>query len=157
MRGSEFSETRRGGELIVIAVCGLAIILALVAGVGGVTGLVLRHLIQTAPLWVAVGCGLGRVRVTGWIALPSFLFWLALMIMIWLYLLGVARFVSGHFSPVEIAMTIVVGIASLIGIVSFWRSKSHLRPWSAIVLFVLFAAAQWGCFLLSITPRFATR
>lgn len=157
MRNVESSETWRDGEPIVIAVCSLAIILALVAGVGGATGLVWRHLIQTAPLWLAVGCGFGRARVTGWIALPSFLFWLALMIMIWLYLLGVARFVTGYFSPVEIAMTIVVGIASIIGIVSFFRFKSRLRPWSAIVLFVLFAAAQWGCFLLSLTPRFAAR
>lgn len=157
MRDLKSSETRRDGEPIVIAVCSLAIILALVAGVGGVTGLVLRHLIQTAPLWLAVGCGFARGRVTGWIALPSFLFWLVLMIMIWLYLLGVARFVTGHFSPAEIAMTIVVGIASIIGTVSFFRLKSHIRPWSAIVVFVLFAAAQWGCFLLSVTPRFATR
>ncbi len=79
------------------------------------------------------------------------------MILIWLYLLGIARILTGHFAPIEIVMTIIVGLASLIGVVSCLRFKSRVRPWLAMVLFLLFAAAQWGCFLLSITPRFATR
>jgi hypothetical protein len=48
-------------------------------------------------------------------ALPCFLFWLTIMVFIWLFLLGWARIVSGHFFPTEIAMTLVVGLASLVG------------------------------------------
>jgi cation transport ATPase len=153
----ESSEDKQGTEPMVIASCSLAVVLALVAGVGGATGLVWRHVIQTFPFWFAIGLGFRRSSVTGWIAVPCFLFWLVLMTFIWLYLLGVARIVSGHFAPIEIVMTIIVGIACLIGIVSFVRFKSRVRPWAAIVLFVLFAAGQWGCFLLSVTPRFANR
>jgi hypothetical protein len=154
--GEKF-EDARAAQPLVIAGCSLAIILALVAGVGGATGLVWRHVIQTLPLWFAVVLGLRRSRAAGWIALPCFIFWLAIMIFIWLYLLGIARIVTGHFMPIEVVMTIIVGIAAVIGIVSFVRFKSRIRPWAAIVLFVLFAVAQWGCFLLSITPRFATK
>jgi len=152
--GEDFADAR-ATQPVVIAACSLAIILALVAGVGGATGLVWRHVIQTLPFWFAVVLGLRRSRGTGWIALPCFMFWLAVMIFIWLYLLGIARIVTGHFAPIEVVMTIIVGIACLIGIVSFVRFKSRIRPWVAIVLFVVFAVAQWSCFLLSITPRFA--
>jgi len=153
----ESSADKQGTQPMVIAVCSLAIILALVAGVGGATGLVWRHVIQTLPFWFAIVLGFRRSAVTGWIALPCFIFWLVIMILIWLYLLGIARILTGHFAPIEIVMTIIVGLASLIGIVSCLRFKSRVRPWVAMVLFLLFAAAQWGCFLLSITPRFATR
>jgi hypothetical protein len=154
---SESSTDKESARPIVIALCSLAIILALVAGVGGATGLVGRHVIQTLPFWFAIFLGFRRSALTGWIALPCFVFWLVIMILIWLYLLGVARILTGHFAPIEIVMTIIVGLASLVGIVSFVRFKSGVRPWLAIGLFLVFAAAQWGCFLLSVTSRFATR
>ena len=153
----ESSAERQRAQPIVIGLCSLAVILALVAGVGGATGLVWRHVIQTLPFWFGIVLGFRRSPVTGWIALPCFIFWLVIMNLIWLYLLGIARILTGHFAPIEIVMTIIVGLASLIGIGSCLRFKSRVRPWVAMVLFLLFAAAQWGCFLLSITPRFATR
>lgn len=156
-RDVESAADRQDTQPIVIAICSFAIILALVGGVGGATGLVWRHVIQTLPFWFAVVLGFRRSVVTGWVALPCFIFWLVIMILIWLYLLGIARIVTGHFMPIEIVMTIIVGLASLIGMVTCLRFKSGIRPWAGMSLFVLFAAAQWGCFLLSITPRFATR
>jgi hypothetical protein len=44
-----------------------------------------------------------------------FLFWLVLMVLIWMYLLGMADVLSGHFSPFAIGMTIVVGMRSRVG------------------------------------------
>jgi len=140
----------------VVAVCSVVIIAALVAGVGLVTGLVLRHVVQTAPLWLAAGVSLWRPRVAAWLALPCFLFWLAPMIVIWLYLLDVAHLVNGHFSPVEIVMTIVVGLASAAGA----RGAARLlRPFSAMGagLFVAGAALQLACFRLSFLPGIAHR
>jgi hypothetical protein len=142
---------------VIIAACCLAIILALVVGVGVPDGLVLRHLVQTLPLWVAVVLGFRRSTASGWVALPFFLFWLVLMTMIWLYVLGVAHVISGHFSPLEIAMTIVVGAASLAGIAAFARFKSGLSAWSAAGLFIALAAVQWVCFRLSLLPVIAHR
>jgi hypothetical protein len=125
--------------------------------VGLASGLVLRHIVQTLPLWIAVGLGARRSPATGWFALPCLAFWLALMVIIWCYLLGLARLVSGHFTPVEIAMTLVVGAAGIAGIAmlpQYWRS---LPGGLAASLFVLGAALQWACFRISLLPGIAHR
>lgn len=144
-------------EPVLIAVCCFVIILALVVGVGLAAHLVLRHVVQTLPLWIGVVFGARRSRAAGWIALPMFLFWLVLMSFIWLYLLGIARIITGHFSPVEIAMTILVGAASIIGIAAFARLRSHLSAGAALGVFILVAVVQWICFRLSVLPAIATR
>jgi hypothetical protein len=81
--------------------------------------------------------GFRHSQAAGWSILPLFLFWAALMTCIWLYLLGISSFLSGHFSALEIAMTVVAGIASLFGIAMFVRLKSSLS-WTTrlIVLFL---------------------
>src|SRR2546430_4596094 len=84
---------------VVMALCCLVVILALVVGVGLASNLVVRHIVQTLPLWFGAAFGFRRLQATGWIALPFFLCWLALIIIIWLYLLGIARIISGHFQP----------------------------------------------------------
>ena len=144
-------------EPMAIAVCCLVIILALVLGVGLPSGLVLRHLVQTIPLWAGVALGFRRSNTTGWIGLPLFLFWLLLMALIWAYLLGIPTFFSGHFSPVEVAMTIVVGAASVIGIVMFARLKSGLRAARAASLFFVVCVVQWLCFRVSFWSAFVHR
>lgn len=142
---------------IAIALCCLAIILALAVGVGLASNLVLRHIVQTLPLWLGVAFGFRRSRATGWTALPSFLFWLVLMIVIWLYLFGIAHVISGHFSPVEIAMTIIVGAASAAGIAMFARLKSDLSATKAASIFAVLLLVQWVCFRLSFLPAIAHR
>jgi len=86
-----------------------------------------------------------------------FLFWLVLMSLIWLYLLGIARVISGHFSPIEIAMTILVGAAAIVGIAMFARVKWSLSGAAGLGLFLLVAVAQWVCFRLSFLPAIANR
>jgi len=106
-----------------------------VLGVGLASNLVLRHIVQTAPLWVAVVLGFRRSHAAPWVALPFFLFWLLLMALIWAYLLGISTFFSGHFSPVEIAMTFIVGAASMVGIGCFVAFKTDLSWGARIGLF----------------------
>jgi hypothetical protein len=142
---------------VVTAIACLVIIAALVLGVGLASNLVVRHLVQTVPLWAGGILGFRRSRVTGWIALPCFLFWLLLMGIIWSYLLGWTHFISGHFSPVEIAVTILVAIAAVTGIVSFVRFRSALSALSAGSLFVAIAAVQWVCFRISFLRAIANR
>jgi hypothetical protein len=151
------NEDSLGSDPMAIALCCLVVILALVVGVGLASNLVLRHLVQTLPLWFGVAFGFRRGRATGWIALPFFLFWLALMIVIWLYLLGIGHIISGHFSAVEKAMIVIVGGASLIGIVLFARLKSFLSPAKAAAAFVAMALLQLACFRLSFLPAIARR
>jgi hypothetical protein len=140
-----------------IAICCLAMILALVLGVGLASHEVLRHIVQTLPLWVGVVLGFRHSRAVSWAALPLFLFWLPLMALIWAYLLGVSNVLSGHFSPVEVAMTIIVGAASIVGIVSFIRSQSSLTPLYRVALFVALAAVQVLCLRVSFLPAIAHR
>src|SRR5438309_11272427 len=120
---SAASRSAKVVEPIAIAVCCFVIIVALVVGVGLAAGLVLRHAVQTLPLWIGVLAGARRSRAVGWIGLPMFLFWLVLMSLIWLYLLGIARVIIGRFLPMEVAMTILVGAAAIDGIAIFARVK----------------------------------
>lgn len=140
-----------------IAVCCLAIIAALVLGVGLTSNLVLRHLVQTLPLWVAVTLGFRASRATSWVSLPLFLFWLVLMGIIWAYLLGISHLVSGTFSSIEIAMTILVGAACLIGIVSCFRFTPLLSPLRKGSFFALMAVVQLLCFRFSFLAAIARR
>jgi hypothetical protein len=144
-------------ETIVIAICCLVIIAALVLGVGLATNLVLRHVVQTIPLWAGMILGLRRSPATGWVALAPLLVWFVLMFLIWSYLLGISHIVSGHFSPVEIVMTIIVGIAALVGIASFFRFRSSLSPLTAGLVFVLMTVSQVVCLRVSFLPAIEHR
>ena len=79
------------------------------------------------------------------------------MAIIWLYLLGIARIITGHFSAVEIAMTIIVGAACLTGIVVFAGLKSFLSPAKAATAFVVMALLQLACLRVSFLPAIANR
>lgn len=149
--------TANATQPVWIAVCCLVIILTLVGGVGLASGLVLHHVVQTLPLWVGVVLGFRRSRATGWIGLPLFLFWLVLMALIWLDLLGITRVLTAHFSPLQIVMTIVVGIGSVVGVAMFWRFKSSLSLTSAAGLFIIVAAFQWICFRAGFWSAIALR
>ena len=140
----------------IVAVCCALIITALLV-VGAVSHGVLRHIVQTSPLWVAIFLATRRSAFTKWTALPCFLFWLLVMIAIWLFLLGWAHIVSGTFSPTEIAMTLIVGLASAIGIGIAGRLRTEVRAWSAILALLLVAGLQLLAFRLSLLPAIAHR
>src|ERR1700736_4637641 len=110
-----------------IASCCLAVLIALYV-VGAVSHGSLRHEVQTLPLWIPIVLGFRDRGLAKWFALPCLIFWLAIVVFIWLFLLGWARIVSGHFSPTEILMTLVIGAACLFGIVTSFRWRTRLRP-----------------------------
>jgi hypothetical protein len=125
--------------------------------VGLVSGTELRHFLQTLPLWLGVVFGIRGVRVSRWVVLPMFLFWLLVMVLIWLFLLGWAHVVSGHFIPTEIYMTVIIGIASFIGIVACIRRGGGGKPIPAIAAFFLGALLQFMAFRVSLLPGITTR
>lgn len=132
--------------------CSLAILVALYV-VGAVSHGSLRHEVQTLALWVPIVGGFNRREFARWCGLPCFLFWLVVMVLIWLFLLGIAHVFSGHFSPTEIAMTIVVGVASAVGtVLSLVRAR---WSWSGAGLAVLFAALQVALMRISFLPAIA--
>jgi hypothetical protein len=137
-----------------IAYCSLAVLVALYV-VGAVSHGSLRHEVQTLPLWVPIVLGFRRRELAKWCALPCLVFWLAIVILIWLFLLGWAHIVSGHFSAVEIAMTVVIGCACVCGIAVSLRWRTAVRPAMALGAMVLFAALQLLVFRLSLIPSIA--
>ncbi len=142
---------------LVIAACSFTIIVTLVLGVGVGSHLVLRHVVQTLPLWIVFALGAGRSSAAGWAGLTLFCFWLLLMALIWLYLLGISNVLSGNFTPREITMTIIVGLLSIVGILVFFRMSSALSAWSRAAIFVVLAVVQIACFRLSFMPGIAQR
>lgn len=137
-----------------IALCAAALIVALLI-VGYVANGIARHVVQTAPAWLVVIAGLRGAGATKWLALPVFAAWLAIMLFIWLYLLGIAHVLSGAFSPVEIAMTIVVGVACVFGIFLALGSRSRMSWSSGLFTLLIAAGLQVGALWLSMQPQFA--
>jgi hypothetical protein len=141
-------------NLWMIGWCSHVVLIALY-GVGVVSYGSLRHEVQSLPLWVPIVAGFNRRDFARWCALPCFIFGLLTMILIWLFLLGWAHVISGYFSAIEIAMTLVIGIASAIGLAQgFWRLRWN---WRRSALCVLFAILQLGCFRISVLPHMAHR
>jgi hypothetical protein len=140
----------------VIPVCCVAVIAALYV-VGFVSRTELRHVVQTLPLWVGAILGYLGARITRWVALPLFLLWLILMSLIWLYLLGWSNVIHGHFSPVEIAMTLIVGISSLVGIVGCVTRIPNAGSLTGSGVFLLSAGFQVAMLYVSFLPKFAHR
>jgi hypothetical protein len=132
----------------------MAAALAALLAVGLVSGTPLRHLVQIAPGALVLGLAALRLPWAGDAAAPIFLFWLAVMALIWLFLLGVARVITGTFSTAETALTVVIGAASLAGLTAAPRAattRAHVRA----LLFLLFLALQVAAVWLSTRPGVA--
>ena len=145
-----------GKGLGVLIVSYLVVIAALLV-VGAVSHGVLRHIVQTSPLWIGIVLALRRSPLAKWAALPCFVFWLLAMSAVWLFLLGWARILSGTFSATEIAMTLVVGAASILGIIAATAATGRVRVWTATATILLVAALQVAAFRLSFLPQIAHR
>jgi hypothetical protein len=139
-----------------VASCGLAVILSLFA-VGLVSHTEVRHAVQTAPIWIPVVFAWRESPLSRWLALPVFLFWLTIMTLIWLFLLGVARVVHGHFTPAEIALTLVIGTACVWGAVACLKAPSAGSKIAAAVSFLGMASLQWIALRLSMLPAIEHR
>src|SRR5438067_2716535 len=116
--------------------------------VGIVSHGVVRHIVQTAPVWPAAVLGMRRSVWSKWTALPCFFFWLFLMGLIWL-LLGWAHIVSGSFTAIEIAMTLVVGFCSVAGLVLAVKIKTNIQATSALAVFLGVLILQLLAFRIS--------
>ncbi len=136
--------------------CSLAVLAALYV-VGAVSHGSLRHEVQTLPLWFPIVMGFQGREWAKWAALPCFVFWLAIMAAIWMFLMGWARVVTGHYSPVEVAMTLVIGVACVCGIGVGLRWRTAVRPVAAVGVCVLFGALQLLAFRVSLIPFIATQ
>jgi hypothetical protein len=120
----------------------LGIITLALLVVGVVSNTMARHLIQICPVVLAMMFSLFRSRGSHWHALPIFVSWFIIMSLIWLYLLGISDIVTGHFTPTEVAMTIVIGIACLYGIWEAIAVRSATPAAMNVLVFIAFAGMQ---------------
>ena len=142
----------------VAATASLAILVALyVVGAVSVPPGSLRHEVQTLPLWIPIVLGYRGSPYAKWTALPCLLFWLAIMVAIWLFLLGWARIVTGRFFPTEVAMTIVIGLACVTGLVACLRWRTATRLSVAIATIAGMTALQFLAFRISLIPYIGSR
>jgi hypothetical protein len=136
----------------------LAVLIALyIVGAVSVPPGSLRHQVQTLPLWLPIVLGFQQRPLAKWAALPCLIFWLGIMILIWLYLLGIARIVSGQYFPTEVAMTIVVGVACVVGLWASARWKTTTPPAVGLSVVMLFGVLQVLAFRISLIPYVASR
>jgi hypothetical protein len=132
-------------------------IIAALYVVGLVSGTILRHVVQTLPLWLVIVLAMRRSANAKWLALPMLVFWLVIMVLIWLFLLDWARVLRGHFTPTEIAMTIVIGVAAVGGIIFAVRERSATASLVCVELASVGLALQLAAMWLSTQPGIATR
>jgi len=133
------------------ALSGIVVSLLLV---GLVSHTPVRHVIQVVPVALAF---VAVARRTSWAldaALPVLLFWFFIMLLIWLWLLGLARIVTGTFAPVEIALTIAVGISCVAGFLAWLGLPSGDRTLARAAVFASFGLLQVAAMWLSLRPAF---
>ena len=110
---------RKDAAFLAICLVGIAASLVLV---GAVSDTIVRHLVQIVPLVVAAGFVLSRSALAAYASVGLCAFWVVVMGLIWLYLLGVSRVVTGTYSLGEIVLTIVIAVFSVLGILRGTRA-----------------------------------
>jgi hypothetical protein len=137
-----------------VASCCVVILLALYV-VGAMNHSVLRQIVQTLPICVPIVLGFRGSEFAKWSALPCLIIWLATMILIWLFGISWVYVALGHFSPTDMAMTLVVGVASVGGFFVALHWRTGVRPFAAGTVVLLFGALQLLAIWLSLSPPIA--
>lgn len=138
-----------------IALLGTA---ASLIAVGLVSGTLVRHLVQIAPLVVAlILARWWKPAVGAWAAVALLSFWMVVMVLIWLFLLGVSEVADGEFTAVEIALTVVIAACCAVGMVSAVRDGRSLSWWQAALTLAGGWAIQVAVMALSFAGPVACR
>lgn len=134
----------------------LTVLVALLV-VGLVSGTIIRHAVQVLPVLVATVVMVVQPAWGRFAAMPVFAFWLFIMLLIWLYLLGLANVITGNFTPAEVSLTVVIGLACVAGLAASTRETTRSAGSSGVAAFLVFGALQVGAMWLSLQPVLASR
>lgn len=140
---------RRDAIFVAICLAGIAVALVLV---GAVSHTIPRHLVQIVPLILGAGLVLGRNPSASYAAVGLCAFWAVIMGLIWLYLLGLSGVVSGTYSAVEIALTVVIAVFSVLGILKGTRADKQISGMRVPVLIAVAFVIQ--AVVTSVSIRF---
>ena len=77
--------------------------------------------------------------------------------MIWLFLLGLSKFASGHYTTIDVVSTVVMAGCSGAGIMASIPLGRSLSIGRRIVTAILFAVVQVGVMLVSFLDPIANR
>lgn len=136
----------------------LVIMMILLILVGLVSGTLLRHLVQILPLAVTLRLVWRSASPVGaYAAVGLFTFWFAIMVLIWLYLLGVSDIASGSFTPIEILLTVAIASSCLVGTLAAVRAGRSLAPVRRGMAILAAWAVQFGIMLVSFSEPFVNR
>lgn len=138
-----------------VAYCSVTTLVALYV-VGAVSAGALRHEVQTLPLWFPIVFGFRQREIAKWMAIPCLVIWLLLMACIWLFLLGWAQLIHGHFTPIEIILTLIVGAASVAGIGIGFRWRTVVGWGNGLGVAALMGVFQIAALRVSFIPYIAT-
>jgi hypothetical protein len=151
-RGNVVDSSAR--QMVRTCLVGLALALLLV---GIVSGTILRHVVQIVPIIIGVGVLERRSAWASSAALALFVFWSVIVVLIWLFLLGVSRIANGHYTATEVAATFVMLGCSIVGIIASFRLGRPVGLGGRVFAFLLFAGLQfvamWVSFLGPIAHR----
>lgn len=136
--------------------CLMGLIFGLIL-VGLVSGTPLRHVVQVLPACIVLVARSQRASWSPYAATAIFAFWLLIMLLIWLYLLGIARIITGDFTKTETILTVFIAGWCLLGLFHFVRTPTTITLTTRIVSFVAFALLQVGALWLSLQPCLSHR
>jgi hypothetical protein len=139
------------------SVVGLVGIIAGLLAVGLVSGTPVRHVVQVTPAALALALVIGGSPLGRAAALPILTFWAVLMGTIWLFLLGLHRMIGGHFTRVEIALTVAIAIACLIGLRGGARPTANVPRVRRVAAALAFGLLQLAALWASLQPLVARR
>jgi hypothetical protein len=139
---------RRLPGLISVSLAGVALALVVV---GVVSGTVRIHLVQISPIVLLFALLPGGRPLVSAATAAVLSWWLVTMSGIWLFLLGLSRFLSGRFSTTEILLTVVIGVACLVGL-SASRSAETIPLGTRVPTIVFAAGLQSLALWLSYQP-----
>ena len=98
-----------------LTMCCLAGLLICLLAVGVESNTFLRHVFQVLPIVLVFILGLFKSRWTHSGSLGLFACWAFFMVLIWLYLAGIQTFFTGNFTGIEIVLTLIIGVLSVVG------------------------------------------
>ena len=135
------------GRAIVVCLVGVAGCLLIV---GIESGTFLRHVFQITPIALVLAFAVRRQRWTAPAAVGLFGCWAFFMGLIWLYLAGIQTVFTGNFTRIEIALTILIGVFSIAGIIACVGVEATMGRARRLLISTAFIAFQLAVMWLSL-------
>ncbi|MDE2835972.1 MAG: hypothetical protein OXL97_00470 [Chloroflexota bacterium] len=117
--------------------------------VGVLSGTFARHVVQVIPVLLALGLVLQRPAVGAYVAIGVFTLWTFVMVLVWLYLLGLSDIADGSYTAGEVVLTIVIAACPAWGIRKALGEEHTALPFGRLRLALFGFALQTAVLLAS--------